>query len=97
MDPQYQFLYSVSPFTQSQALRAANKATQPNVGIKSIKAFLFPLPPLSEQHRIVARVDELMALCLELEMTATTTVTSRRQLLKTTIHETLNEGIGTGM
>jgi type I restriction enzyme S subunit len=30
---------------------------------KSLKAYLFPLPPLAEQHSIVAMVDELMALC----------------------------------
>jgi len=31
--------------------------------IEKIKELLFPHPPLAEQHRIVAKVDELMALC----------------------------------
>jgi type I restriction enzyme S subunit len=33
----------------------------------SLKQFNFPLPPLAEQHRIVAKVDALMALCDVLE------------------------------
>ena len=34
---------------------------------KIVAGQLFPLPPLAEQHRIVAKVDELMALCDRLE------------------------------
>ncbi len=32
-----------------------------------LKQIVFPLPPLAEQQRIVAKVDELMAMCNELE------------------------------
>lgn len=36
---------------------------QPNLNVGKIKATLISLPPLAEQRRIVAKVDELMALC----------------------------------
>jgi type I restriction enzyme S subunit len=41
----------------------AEGAAQPNLNVGKIKETLVPLPPLSEQHRIVARIDQLMALC----------------------------------
>ena len=42
-------------------------AAQPNISKEKIVATLFPLPPLAEQHRIVAKIDELMARLDELE------------------------------
>lgn len=47
------------------------------------------LPPLAEQHRIVAKVDELIKLCDELEIQLTTATHTRRALLETTLHEAL--------
>jgi type I restriction enzyme S subunit len=42
-------------------------ASQVNISQAKLKAAPIPVPPLSEQHRIVAKVDELMALCDRLE------------------------------
>lgn len=42
---------------------------QPNISKEKIKMFLFSLPPFAEQQRIVFKVNELMAMCDELEAT----------------------------
>jgi type I restriction enzyme S subunit len=49
-------------------LRAlADGGAQPNLNGIKVKATVIPLPPLEEQRRIVAQVDELMAMCDTLE------------------------------
>jgi type I restriction enzyme S subunit len=60
-------------------------------GIKAAKLKRLPLvvPPLAEQHRIVAKVDELMALCDKLDARVTSTATTRHQLLEVTLQEAL--------
>jgi type I restriction enzyme, S subunit len=65
--PEYAYYYSISPLARSEIAKYVNTTTQGNVGVKSIKAFLFPLPPISEQKRIVAKVEHLMKLCDDLE------------------------------
>ena len=48
-----------------------------------------PLPPLAEQHRIVAKVNELMALCDQLEQQLVTTATDSRRLLEAVLRDAL--------
>jgi len=40
---------------------------RPNLSMGNIAKFLMPIPPLSEQSRIVTKVDELMSLCDQLK------------------------------
>jgi type I restriction enzyme, S subunit len=56
---------------------------------RALAKLVFPLPPLAEQHRIVAKVDALMALCDELEASLTTATTTRSRLLEALLHEAL--------
>ncbi len=48
-----------------------------------------PLPPLAEQDRIVAKVDELMALCDQLEASLTNATSTRSRLLNALLAEAL--------
>lgn len=45
----------------------ARGAAMNNISLGDIREMLIPLPPLAEQHRIVAKIDQLMARCDELE------------------------------
>ena len=49
----------------------------------------FPIPPLAEQRRIVAKVDELMALCGRLEEQLTSAQTESSRLLEAVLHNAL--------
>ena len=55
----------------------------------ALTAIALVLPPLAEQHRIVAKVDALMALCDRLEAALATADGTRRRLLEALLHEAL--------
>jgi len=75
------------------ALDQAQTGTQsigvPDLGLGEIKAYRIPLPPLAEQKRIVAKVDELMRWCDALEARLTAAQTSAEHLLDATLHHIL--------
>ena len=61
----YLFIFLLSQRARFHA--ASEGGAQPNISKVKIVGFPFPLPPLTEQKRIVAKVDELMSLCDQME------------------------------
>lgn len=77
--------YAIDSMLSSRVVTA-----QPNISLTDVREFGVPIPPYAEQHRIVAKVDELMAMCDELESQITTTTATRNQLLEASLHEALS-------
>ena len=78
-----------APVTQDRMRRCAKGVAVRGVNIGDVRALQLPVPSLAEQHRIVAKVDELMALCDRLEAQLTTAQTESRRLLEALLHQAL--------
>ena len=68
MNPQFLWSWTASPAVQSIITDLTSGTTnQQELNLSSIKSLLVPVPPFPEQNRIVTKVEELMALCDQLE------------------------------
>lgn len=65
--PDYLALFFKSPWWRETIHKESMGTTVHTLTIGRANEVLVPIPPLAEQHRIVAKVDELMALCDRLE------------------------------
>jgi type I restriction enzyme, S subunit len=89
VDRRFTYCYLISPLGISQLLRFDNGTAQPNLSSGNVKKYLIPVPPLAEQHRIVAKVDELMAFCDRLEAGLAGAEATRARLLEALLAEAL--------
>jgi type I restriction enzyme S subunit len=85
----YVLLFLSADLARSYLLGSAIGATMTNLNHGILKKMPIPLPPLAEQHRIVAKVDVLMALCDQLEQQLSQADQQRRRLLEAVVAEAL--------
>lgn len=76
----------IDPFHEQSLVSGSTKQVELNTS--SVVTLPIPVAPIAEQHRIVAKVDELMALCDQLEQ-QTETCIEAHQVLVTTLLDTL--------
>jgi type I restriction enzyme S subunit len=74
---------------RDELFQRAYGSGKPGLNLDNIRSLTIPLPPLAEQHRIVAKVDELMALCDQLEQQLSQADQQRRRLLEAVLAEAL--------
>ena len=85
VDSHYVLLAMRSPYFRSCVLDTAAQGTLPIISKGKWERLKIPLPPLAEQRRIVAKVDELMAVLDALQATLSTARNVSEKLLAATV------------
>ncbi|MDA8404212.1 MAG: restriction endonuclease subunit S [Desulfobacteraceae bacterium] len=81
----YIFYSVISPYFQLFIVEMAGGSATPIINKQKWSNIFIPLPPLAEQTRIVAKVDQLMALCDSLETKLAQAGTSSETLITASI------------
>lgn len=74
---------------RAELVMRAYGAGKPGLNLDNIRSLPIPLPPLPEQHRIVARVNALMDLCDQLAAQLGATRSESGRLLEAALHNAL--------
>ncbi|QWZ80976.1 restriction endonuclease subunit S [Aeromonas sp. FDAARGOS 1414] len=79
----YVYRYLRSPCFVTYVENVQTGIAYPAINDKQFFNGIIPLPPTEEQHRIVAKVDELMALCDQLELRSESQLAAHQTLVET--------------
>jgi len=79
-------LVVISPYFQNKVITSQTGAGREGLPKNRMDELAIPMPPLAEQHRIVAKVDELMTLCDQLEAARTEREARRDSLVTASLH-----------
>ncbi|WAF85203.1 restriction endonuclease subunit S [Metapseudomonas otitidis] len=91
-EPHYVNLVNGAPLARAYYSQVAGgtSSSMKNVSREQILNLPFALPPLSEQHRIVAKVDQLMALCDQLKARLNQARQVHEQLASALVEQAVN-------
>ena len=87
--PRFLELCLNSSWIKDFATEKTTGGAAPRVNMSTIRAYPIPTPPLAEQHRIIAKVDELCTFCNKLETSLAHGDDMRRRLLAAVLHNGL--------
>jgi type I restriction enzyme S subunit len=90
LDKRYLLLAIRSPWCQQMIWDAAAGAAIKHLSITNFVKFPLPVPPYNEQHRIVQKVDELIALCERLKERLTEASETRCLFAETILADTVH-------
>lgn len=83
IEPRFIMALLRTPNARSALIDSSSQTTNiANVSLAKLRPLPFAIPPLAEQHRIVAKVDELMALCDRLEAQQADAESAHAQLVQ---------------
>lgn len=90
IDTRYFYFYLQSGLFINRLNEDLQGSDQPFINQSQVITFLCPLPPLDEQHRIVAKVDELMVLCDTLKTNLQNAQTTQLALADVLVAQAVN-------